>query len=161
MDASRAGRVTPAEDTCSLPSQNVADHRCAGQGPEAADPASGQSAVVLGPPAVERRSAPDTGCADFAYACPQASAVSGFAEPPREPGPKAPAFVKGDGAEGELERMAEAFVGMLLADVERLVIEATIRACVGSLPKAARVLGVSPSTLYRKRAGWVDRSNTP
>jgi DNA-binding NtrC family response regulator len=35
-------------------------------------------------------------------------------------------------------------------------IEANIRSCDGSLPKAARVLGVSPSTLYRKRAGWID-----
>ena len=54
-----------------------------------------------------------------------------------------------------LAAAANAFVGMPLAKVERLVIEANIRACGGSLPKAARALGVSPSTLYRKRAGWI------
>jgi two-component system repressor protein LuxO len=38
--------------------------------------------------------------------------------------------------------------------IERDVIEETVSACGGSVPKAARVLGVSPSTLYRKRDGW-------
>ena len=38
--------------------------------------------------------------------------------------------------------------------IERDVIEETVSACGGSLPKAARVLGVSPSTLYRKRDSW-------
>jgi DNA-binding protein Fis len=47
-------------------------------------------------------------------------------------------------------------VGMSLAEVERLLIEATIQACGASLPRGALVLGVSPSTLYRKRAGWSD-----
>ena len=45
-------------------------------------------------------------------------------------------------------------VGKTLAEIERLVIEATIRAEGGSLPRASRVLGVSPSTLYRKREAW-------
>lgn len=48
-------------------------------------------------------------------------------------------------------------LGRSLAEVERIVIEETIRAQKGSLPKAARVLGVSPSTLYRKREGWKKR----
>ncbi len=87
--------------------------------------------------------------------------VAGFAEPARGSGPEAPAFEDGSGTEEELAIAAEAFVGMPLAEVERLVIEATIRACGDSLPKAARVLGVSPSTLYRKRAGWTDRSSGP
>ncbi|WP_248304696.1 helix-turn-helix domain-containing protein [Breoghania sp. L-A4] len=34
------------------------------------------------------------------------------------------------------------------------MIEATIDMCDGSLPKAARILEVSPSTLYRKREIW-------
>lgn len=38
--------------------------------------------------------------------------------------------------------------------LERQVIEATIDACGGSLPKTARVLQVSPSTLYRKKEIW-------
>lgn len=45
-------------------------------------------------------------------------------------------------------------VGRPLAEIERRVIEATIRAEGGSLPRAARVLDVSPSTLYRKREAW-------
>ena len=46
------------------------------------------------------------------------------------------------------------FLGKTLAEVERLVIEATIAAEGGSIPRAARVLGVSPSTIYRKRETW-------
>ncbi len=80
----------------------------------------------------------------------------GYAEPAREPGPEAPGAGDGSGVEDESATAADALVGMSLAEVERLVIEATIRACGGSLPKAARVLGDSPSTLYRKRAGWID-----
>ncbi|MEM9139330.1 MAG: helix-turn-helix domain-containing protein, partial [Pseudomonadota bacterium] len=36
----------------------------------------------------------------------------------------------------------------------REFIEVTIRECDGSIPRAARVLDVSPSTLYRKREAW-------
>ena len=45
-------------------------------------------------------------------------------------------------------------VGSTLADVEREFIEMTIRECDGSIPRAARILDVSPSTLYRKREAW-------
>lgn len=45
-------------------------------------------------------------------------------------------------------------VGRTLAEIEQMVIEATVDHCDGSLPKAARMLGVSPSTLYRKREAW-------
>ncbi|MEO0362624.1 MAG: helix-turn-helix domain-containing protein, partial [Pseudomonadota bacterium] len=38
--------------------------------------------------------------------------------------------------------------------VEQELIEATIKANGGSIPKAARVLKVSPSTIYRKREAW-------
>ncbi len=93
---------------------------------------------------------------DVVYADSSTGRLAGFAEPARDPGPEAPAAGDGDGAEGELATAADAFVGMSLAEVECLVIEATIRACGGSLPKAARVLCVSPSTLYRKCAGWTD-----
>jgi two-component system repressor protein LuxO len=41
-----------------------------------------------------------------------------------------------------------------LAEVERRAIEAAIAACSGNIPKAAAALGISPSTLYRKRAAW-------
>jgi two-component system repressor protein LuxO len=38
--------------------------------------------------------------------------------------------------------------------VEREAIEEAIRLCGGNVPKAAGFLGVSPSTLYRKRVAW-------
>jgi DNA-binding NtrC family response regulator len=41
-----------------------------------------------------------------------------------------------------------------LWQIERDVIEGALSACDGSIPKAARILGVSPSTLYRKRDTW-------
>lgn len=52
---------------------------------------------------------------------------------------------------------AAALVGMTLAAAERLVIEATLARHDGSVPRAARVLDVSPSTLYRKMAAWQAR----
>jgi two-component system repressor protein LuxO len=41
-----------------------------------------------------------------------------------------------------------------LAEVERGAIEAAVALCDGNIPKAAAHLGISPSTLYRKRASW-------
>ena len=41
-----------------------------------------------------------------------------------------------------------------LADVERATIEDAIARCDGNIPKAAAMLGVSPSTIYRKKQGW-------
>ncbi len=46
------------------------------------------------------------------------------------------------------------FRGWTLARIERMAIEAAIRRNDGSVPQAARELGVSPSTLYRKRQQW-------
>jgi len=51
-------------------------------------------------------------------------------------------------------------VGLPLAEIERRVIEATIEAEGGSVPRAARVLDVSPSTLYRKREAWTKNPET-
>ena len=48
----------------------------------------------------------------------------------------------------------ELLVGTPLADVERELIEATIAHCDGSIPRAAKILAVSPSTLYRKLESW-------
>ena len=42
-----------------------------------------------------------------------------------------------------------------LWEIERDAIEAAIAANGGSIPKAAQQLGVSPSTLYRKRDAWI------
>ena len=41
-----------------------------------------------------------------------------------------------------------------LADVERQTIEEAINFCDGNIPKAAALLDVSPSTIYRKKQGW-------
>jgi DNA-binding NtrC family response regulator len=82
--------------------------------------------------------------------------VAGFSEPERDPGPEAPGAGTGGGDRDSLAAAINILVGMPLDKIERLVIEANINAFGGSLPKAARSLGVSPSTLYRKRAGWID-----
>jgi DNA-binding NtrC family response regulator len=44
--------------------------------------------------------------------------------------------------------------GMSLAELEREIIEVAMRRSNGSVTEAANHLGVSPSTLYRKRAAW-------
>jgi two-component system repressor protein LuxO len=41
-----------------------------------------------------------------------------------------------------------------LIEVEREAIERAIALCGGNIAKAAAHLGVSPSTIYRKRASW-------
>ncbi|MDZ4135890.1 MAG: helix-turn-helix domain-containing protein, partial [Paracoccaceae bacterium] len=46
-----------------------------------------------------------------------------------------------------------------LAEVERRVITATLARHGGSVPRAARVLEVSPSTLYRKIESWSRRQD--
>ena len=68
----------------------------------------------------------------------------------------APEFVPRNGAaHGDVaDRTLRGLVGATLADVEREFIELTIQECDGSIPRAARVLDVSPSTLYRKREAW-------
>lgn len=48
----------------------------------------------------------------------------------------------------------DGLIGKTLAEIERMVIEETIERHGGSVPKAARVLDVSPSTLYRKIEAW-------
>ncbi len=44
--------------------------------------------------------------------------------------------------------------GRTLAEIERDVIEQAIRDHGGSIPRAARALDLSPSTIYRKRESW-------
>lgn len=63
------------------------------------------------------------------------------APPARDPGADPRAGLRG-------------LVGATLAELEREFIEATIDQCDGSIPRAARMLDVSPSTLYRKREAW-------
>jgi DNA-binding NtrC family response regulator len=52
----------------------------------------------------------------------------------------------------------DGLIGRTLAEIERLVIEETIARHAGSVPKAARMLDVSPSTLYRKMEAWKTRA---
>lgn len=54
----------------------------------------------------------------------------------------------------EQSNNVSAFIGTPLATFEREFIEATIEFCDGSIPQAARLLDVSPSTLYRKKESW-------
>ena len=46
-------------------------------------------------------------------------------------------------------------VGLSLGQIEQRVIQATIDHCDGSVPKAAEILDVAPSTLYRKLDAWI------
>lgn len=48
-------------------------------------------------------------------------------------------------------------VGQTLAEMERELIEATLAYCGGSVPKAAQMLDVSASTIYRKRESWGEK----
>jgi two-component system repressor protein LuxO len=48
-----------------------------------------------------------------------------------------------------------------LAEVEREAIERAVELCGGNIPKAAAHLGISPSTLYRKRAAWAGVQPVP
>jgi len=57
-------------------------------------------------------------------------------------------------ASASVDPALASLVGKPLAEIERLVIEATLARHGGSVPRAARVLDLSPSTLYRKLDGW-------
>ncbi len=70
----------------------------------------------------------------------------------------APASAIGSLARGPRTLALDQLVGKTLAAIEREVIEATLAACGGSVPKAARMLDLAPSTLYRKLEGWAPES---
>lgn len=65
-----------------------------------------------------------------------------------------PELVPQNGTDHGMNGSLRSLVGSTLADLEREFIEITIEECDGSIPRAARVLDVSPSTLYRKREAW-------
>ncbi|MDB5491585.1 MAG: Regulatory protein LuxO [Micavibrio sp.] len=50
---------------------------------------------------------------------------------------------------------------MPLHVLERRAIEKAITLCHGNIPRAAALLQVSPSTLYRKKAGWDEAGTAP
>jgi two-component system repressor protein LuxO len=70
------------------------------------------------------------------------------APPPRANGHTQPAL------SADLPETAEAIIP--LAEMERLYIERAIDLYEGSIQLAARKLGISPSTIYRKKEGWGD-----
>ena len=93
-----------------------------------------------------------------------AIALPGFAEPGGTSGFDQPPSGDADDTASEAPSgsvrtitRAEAYavlVGSPLAEIERGIIEATILHYGSSVPRAARVLRVSASTLYRKRSAW-------
>ncbi|MEP0940376.1 MAG: sigma-54 dependent transcriptional regulator [Rhizobiaceae bacterium] len=68
----------------------------------------------------------------------------------------------GGGAERTIAKRADAAgspellvnLGRSYDEIEREIVEATIAHCQGSIPKAAEMLRLSPSTIYRKRDSW-------
>lgn len=78
----------------------------------------------------------------------------GLAVPMVEP---APNFIEPEPADGDDTRaglLGTLVEGLTLDEIERIVVEHAIVRASGSLPAAARALGLSPSTLYRKRERW-------
>jgi two-component system, repressor protein LuxO len=57
----------------------------------------------------------------------------------------------------DLNSLINCLNGLTLDEIERIAIESAIDQSGGSLPIAARRLGVSPSTLYRKRERWLQQ----
>ncbi len=57
-------------------------------------------------------------------------------------------------ASPEADPLIDSLLGRPLAEVERVIVTATLARYGGSVPKAARVLDLSPSTLYRKLEAW-------
>ncbi|MBT0670087.1 sigma-54-dependent Fis family transcriptional regulator [Novosphingobium profundi] len=82
--------------------------------------------------------------------------VAGPIQPPRTDAAPSP-LPSSDAAQIANDPHATRLVnlsGLTLDEIERLAIEQAIEEAQGNLPQAARNLGVSPSTLYRKRERW-------
>jgi DNA-binding NtrC family response regulator len=74
-------------------------------------------------------------------------------EPVRPPGPAPESLVAGGGVEPRSARLpntVEVVPGMTMAQIERAVIEATLRETRGNRRRAAELLGIGERTLYRK-----------
>ena len=54
-----------------------------------------------------------------------------------------------------LKKMVPIDVIQPMIQIEKQIIEAVISSCNGSIPKASQILQLSPSTIYRKREGWI------
>ncbi|MEO9877290.1 MAG: sigma-54 dependent transcriptional regulator [Anderseniella sp.] len=73
----------------------------------------------------------------------------GFSSVPAGPAATSPAAMDGD-----RNKIVRVTLGRTFAELERDVVMATFDYCGGSVPKASKVLKMSPSTLYRKREEW-------
>ena len=62
-----------------------------------------------------------------------------------------------DGSSADSPQQHGSLAGKTLAEIEKLAIEEALERADGSVPKAARELDVSPSTLYRKLEAWAKR----
>ncbi len=79
----------------------------------------------------------------------------GMVAPPMLVSEPAPAPIPPAAAACEHD-LAALMSGLTLDEIERIAVEGAIACAAGSLPGAARILGVSPSTLYRKRERWTE-----
>jgi two-component system, repressor protein LuxO len=85
---------------------------------------------------------------------PSEIALAAAAVPPAAANAPAPPLTLAPSPRASVRELVEPLIGTSLADVERELIEATIAHCDGSIPRAAKVLELSPSTIYRKLETW-------
>ena len=57
-----------------------------------------------------------------------------------------------------LKTMVTVDIHQSMTSIEQSIIEAVIESCNGSIPKASQILQLSPSTIYRKKEGWIKES---
>ena len=94
-------------------------------------------------------------------AFPLAAQIASPLPPSIAPLPPTASSAPANPVERDVLSIAQVLAGMTLEDIERIAIESAIDSAGGSLPTAARVLGVSPSTLYRKRERWLAGGTAP
>jgi two-component system, repressor protein LuxO len=82
--------------------------------------------------------------------------VTAFATPSASPTQPGLPMVGDAAAQETSPLLADALAGMTLDAIERWAIEAAIARSGGNMRKAADTLGLSPSTLYRKRERWAE-----
>jgi len=73
-----------------------------------------------------------------------------------------PKFVRGPTSTHRLkEGVIEVSLDQPFASIERQIIEESITRNGNSIPKCSEVLKLSPSTIYRKREGWIEEGEAP